>query len=180
MLTLLHMLCRNRINKIMINEVDHRITWLIIVSDRRTFYFSAHNLLLSNAPQNLQASRLLSPFYSLPNLFFILFFCNFIFWPKYWCLALRYDCEANKLERNNAAKSSETIAQSVVQPTVKCDKNKIIDSEFVSDTFHTSEKDLEEVKAGMKMLGIDTLATQTSSNGKQRTKLLNKTLTNSI
>lgn len=93
---------------------------------------------------------------------------------------LRYDCEANKLGKNNAPKSSEITAQSVVQPTEKCDKNKIIDSEFVSDTFHTSEKDLEEVKAGMKMLGIDTLATQTSSNGKERTKLLNKILTRSI
>lgn len=61
------------------------------------------------------------------------------------------------------------MAQSIVKPTESCDKNKIVDSEFVSDTFQASEKDLEEVKAGMKMLGIDTLATQTSPNGKNCT-----------
>lgn len=32
--------------------------------------------------------------------------------------------------------------------------------EFVSDTFQTLDQDLEEVKAGMKKLGIDVLATQ--------------------
>lgn len=51
------------------------------------------------------------------------------------------------------------------------EKSKIVDSEFVSDTFQTTEKDLEEVKAGMKMLGIDTLTNQTalsSTNGKRR------------
>jgi len=31
-------------------------------------------------------------------------------------------------------------------------------TEFISDTFQTSDKDLEEVKAGMKILGLDTLA----------------------
>lgn len=34
------------------------------------------------------------------------------------------------------------------------------ENEFVSDTFKTSEQDLEEVKAGMKILGIDTLVKQ--------------------
>lgn len=36
----------------------------------------------------------------------------------------------------------------------------ISETEFVSDTFQTTEKDLEEVKAGMKRLGIDTLAAE--------------------
>lgn len=71
--------------------------------------------------------------------------------------------EAKKSKSENAtAKTSETIANAE-----SCDKNKMVDSEFVSDTFHASEKDLEEVKAGMKMLGIDTLATQTNANGKK-------------
>lgn len=39
-------------------------------------------------------------------------------------------------------------------------KKAAIDSEFISDTFKTSEKDLEEVKAGLKILGIDTLVKQ--------------------
>lgn len=78
--------------------------------------------------------------------------------------------EVNKSKRQNTTEqSSETMAHTVAKPTESCDKNKIVDSEFVSDTFHTSEKDLEEVKAGMKMLGIDTLAIQTNSNGKECT-----------
>lgn len=39
-------------------------------------------------------------------------------------------------------------------------KTKSNELEFVSDSFKTTEKDLEEVKAGMKILGIDTLASQ--------------------
>lgn len=69
--------------------------------------------------------------------------------------------------QNRMANCSETIAPSAVNPTETCDKSKLVDSEFVSDTFRASEKDLEEVKAGMKMLGIDTLATQTGANGKK-------------
>lgn len=46
-------------------------------------------------------------------------------------------------------------------------KNRTIsETEFVSDTFQTNDKDLEEVKAGMKKLGIDTLAQQASKDGK--------------
>lgn len=36
------------------------------------------------------------------------------------------------------------------------------DSEFVSDAFQTTDKDLDEVKAGMKLLGIDSLTNQSS------------------
>lgn len=36
----------------------------------------------------------------------------------------------------------------------------------MSDTFQTNDKDLEEVKAGMKKLGIDTLAQQAGKDGK--------------
>lgn len=42
----------------------------------------------------------------------------------------------------------------------------ISETEFVSDTFQTNDKDLEEVKAGMKKLGIDTLAQQAGKDGK--------------
>lgn len=69
--------------------------------------------------------------------------------------------------QNTTENCSETNAPSAAKPTESCDKSKIVDSEFVSDTFRASEKDLEEVKAGMKMLGIDTLATQTGANGKE-------------
>lgn len=42
-----------------------------------------------------------------------------------------------------------------------------IENDFVSDTFKTTEKDLDEVKAGMKLLGIDTLVKQSEpTNGK--------------
>uniref|UniRef100_A0A182NL41 BSD domain-containing protein n=1 Tax=Anopheles dirus TaxID=7168 RepID=A0A182NL41_9DIPT len=37
-------------------------------------------------------------------------------------------------------------------------------SEFVSDSFQTNEQDLEEVKAGMKKLGIDSLAQQANES----------------
>lgn len=37
-----------------------------------------------------------------------------------------------------------------------------VDSEFVSDAFQTTDKDLDEVKAGMKLLGIDSLANQSN------------------
>ncbi|XP_061506201.1 synapse-associated protein of 47 kDa isoform X2 [Anopheles gambiae] len=36
--------------------------------------------------------------------------------------------------------------------------------EFISDSFHTNEQDLEEVKAGMKKLGIDSLAQQANES----------------
>ncbi|XP_035903960.1 synapse-associated protein of 47 kDa isoform X5 [Anopheles stephensi] len=37
-------------------------------------------------------------------------------------------------------------------------------NEFISDSFHTNEQDLEEVKAGMKKLGIDSLAQQANES----------------
>lgn len=43
----------------------------------------------------------------------------------------------------------------------------ISETEFVSDTFQTNDKDLEEVKAGMRKLGIDTLAQQAGKDGKK-------------
>lgn len=39
-----------------------------------------------------------------------------------------------------------------------------VDSEFVSDAFQTTDKDLDEVKAGMKLLGIDSLAKQSKKD----------------
>jgi hypothetical protein len=41
------------------------------------------------------------------------------------------------------------------------------ETEFVSDTFQTSDKDLAEVKEGMKKLGIDTLATEANKEVKK-------------
>lgn len=46
-------------------------------------------------------------------------------------------------------------------------QTKAVENAFVSDTFKTTEQDLDEVKAGMKLLGIDTLVKQSeASNGK--------------
>lgn len=48
-----------------------------------------------------------------------------------------------------------------------CQANKqrtqAVESEFVSDAFKTTEQDLDEVKAGMKLLGIATLPKQTDT-----------------
>lgn len=60
--------------------------------------------------------------------------------------------EANKIQETSAKSSSSSN-----QPT-KC----AVESEFVSDAFQTSDKDLDEVKAGMKLLGIDSLANESS------------------
>lgn len=50
---------------------------------------------------------------------------------------------------------------------VESKKNKkVSESEFVSDTFQTTEKDLEEVKEGMRKLGIDTLVQDAVKTGK--------------
>lgn len=37
-----------------------------------------------------------------------------------------------------------------------------VESEFISDAFQTTDKDLDEVKAGMKLLGIDSLTSQSN------------------
>lgn len=43
-------------------------------------------------------------------------------------------------------------------------KRTVSESEFVSDAFQTSSQDLEEVQAGIRKLGIDTLAAQVGQN----------------
>lgn len=65
--------------------------------------------------------------------------------------AISHINEANKSQ----ASSAKTINAS--EPTKSA-----VDSEFVSDAFQTSDKDLDEVKAGMKLLGIDSLTSQSS------------------
>lgn len=70
--------------------------------------------------------------------------------------------------RNSASKPA---GASDLTPHTEATQSKrtISESEFVSDTFQTTDKDLEEVKAGMKRLGIDTLAAQQSEkDGKTR------------
>lgn len=77
-----------------------------------------------------------------------------------------------KVSVNNATAISNAQSNEKGSDNEKCDKRSNIENEFVSDTFRTTDKDLEEVKAGMKILGIDTLAQQhvsttidTSSSG---------------
>lgn len=69
---------------------------------------------------------------------------------------------ANSLSELNDGKQTIQIASS-------SSPSDTIDTEFVSDNFQTTDKDMEEVRAGMKILGIDTLATAaiTSSRGKR-------------
>lgn len=95
--------------------------------------------------------------------FFVLLFKNFalIFnfhfqsqWGTNAIAFVLHKCAVSK-SQESGAKSSSTQSKSAV------------DSEFVSDTFQTTEKDLDEVKAGMKLLGIDSLANQSKKdNGK--------------
>lgn len=60
--------------------------------------------------------------------------------------------EANKGQGSTATSESSKQSKSAVE------------SEFVSDAFQTTDKDLDEVKAGMKLLGIDSLASQSKKN----------------
>lgn len=71
-------------------------------------------------------------------------------------------------------KCVDSDAEKAIESAKQWDKSKIGDTEFVSDTFQTCDKDLEEVQAGMKMLGIDTLVTQARSNGKDHSDILLK------
>lgn len=62
-----------------------------------------------------------------------------------------------------AAKKSQ---ESSTTANVGCSKQSTnaIESEFISDAFQTTDKDLDEVKAGMKLLGIDSLTSQSNKN----------------
>lgn len=73
---------------------------------------------------------------------------------------------AKQIKREKKTKSNEKI-------------KRVSESEFVSDTLQTNEADLDEVKEGMKKLGIDSLAKQaleTNKNGKIFTKDTNEYL----
>lgn len=74
-----------------------------------------------------------------------------------------HDSEVMKNDKQNISnnKKSQKKGREQVKRTSE--------SEFVSDTLQTNEEDLEEVKAGIKKLGIDSLAKQaleTNKNGK--------------
>lgn len=60
-----------------------------------------------------------------------------------------------------ANKSQESCAKS---SNVNTQSKSAVENEFVSDAFQTTDKDLDEVKAGMKLLGIDSLANQSKKN----------------
>lgn len=65
---------------------------------------------------------------------------------------------------NESHDGNETNSATNSRP--KTSLRTISETEFVSDTFQTTDKDLEEVKAGMKRLGIDSLAQLDGKNGK--------------
>ncbi|XP_050069556.1 synapse-associated protein of 47 kDa isoform X4 [Anopheles maculipalpis] len=71
----------------------------------------------------------------------------------------------------NIGEKTQTTKDSVsrsggsdLQSAVGSGTSKHTHSEFISDSFHTNEQDLEEVKAGMKKLGIDSLAQQANES----------------
>lgn len=64
---------------------------------------------------------------------------------------------------NEANKSQEGSSRTATNISGKQSKN-AVESEFVSDAFQTTDKDLDEVKAGMKLLGIDSLTSQSNKN----------------
>lgn len=79
--------------------------------------------------------------------------------------------------------NEKTNKNSSVKQTKRENKGKSIEkakrvseSEFVSDTLQTNPADLDEVKEGMKKLGIDSLAKQaleTNKNGKKIKRVTN-------
>lgn len=71
-------------------------------------------------------------------------------------------------ELDSSKDTSETSHPSEKKDEIKkAERHKLSESEFVSDTFQTTETDLEEVKAGMRKLGINSLAQQAAvDNGK--------------
>lgn len=66
---------------------------------------------------------------------------------------------------NEANKEGSRTATNVGS---KQTKGNAVESEFVSDAFQTTDKDLDEVKAGMKLLGIDSLTNQSHKNDGKR------------
>lgn len=73
----------------------------------------------------------------------------------------------NYLCKSPAKKSQESTTTNVGKQS----KN-AVESEFISDAFQATDKDLDEVKAGMKLLGIDSLTSQSNKNaGKTFIKL---------
>uniref|UniRef100_U5ETZ9 Putative synapse-associated protein n=1 Tax=Corethrella appendiculata TaxID=1370023 RepID=U5ETZ9_9DIPT len=73
--------------------------------------------------------------------------------------------EANEFGGGNEVTKQSSVSCSNIKSSSSsssCEKpineNNKSQNEFISDTFQTNDKDLEEVKAGMKKLGIDTLA----------------------
>ncbi|XP_058449968.1 synapse-associated protein of 47 kDa isoform X3 [Malaya genurostris] len=62
------------------------------------------------------------------------------------------------------AKDTKSITSSATRSTSKKVPNVTRESEFVSDSFRTTEEDVEKVQADMKKLGIDTLAKQANES----------------
>lgn len=82
--------------------------------------------------------------------FYFIFFLTNKFIGKHLSTSFETNSEANNSTKLPGVTKDRTISE----------------TEFVSDTFQTNDKDLEEVKAGMKKLGIDTLAQQAGKDGK--------------
>lgn len=124
-------------------------------------------------------SKIIAPFSFLSSIIFFLFISFALFWFHFYlffflfvwseklfrlhnCLIDPYCCLAKKSSDNSTSTSHHTNNST----TSTNHSKKTVDVEFVSDTFQTTEKDLEEVKAGMKILGIDTLVKQQGTDGK--------------
>lgn len=96
---------------------------------------------------------------------FVLFFLSLWF---VLCLLNPFDIDSRNLGKVVGVDKNDKITGKTVK-NEHCDEpteGNVKTTEFVSDTFHTTDKDLEEVRAGMKILGIDTLATANTTSGK--------------
>uniref|UniRef100_A0A182XX30 BSD domain-containing protein n=1 Tax=Anopheles stephensi TaxID=30069 RepID=A0A182XX30_ANOST len=79
------------------------------------------------------------------------------------------DTEVTPLSTGERTTTKDTISRTGASDLQAASGNsagtsKHTHSEFISDSFHTNEQDLEEVKAGMKKLGIDSLAQQANES----------------
>lgn len=79
---------------------------------------------------------------------------------------------AKAVDSASAGDATAVITQSPGGATIPPSRRTLSETEFVSDTLQTTDTDLAEVKAGMKLLGIDTLARATDSGTAGKTRRL--------
>ena len=111
---------------------------------------------------NEEVARIMRVTYNFPSVFVAFYHILFVLIAFIWfiLIILWFISRILVKESNEKSPQNEKIVESV-EKAVKSE------TEFVSDTFQTNDKDLEEVKEGMKKLGIDTLATEANQDVKK-------------